>query len=306
LKRLVILDHDGGIDDYLSVLLLLTFADVDLLGVTVTPADCYIQPAVSTTRKLLDFMNAIHVPVSAGTLRGQNAFPRIWRRESFFGDALPILNEKGPPKTPLHPRPGHEHLAEMLRQARRPVHVVVTGPLSQLAWALDHDPALEGKIERLYWMGGALRTAGNVHEDPGVHDGSAEWNVYWDPHAAARVWRSAIPIMLFPLDVTDLVPVTPEFRQRLARQRRYPLSDLAGQLWAGVAHNPHYCFWDVLTTAAFGNPALVTTRPERCRVIVDGPSAGRIELCDHGRLVDAAHEVNISAFHDFLLAQFRR
>ena len=306
MKRHVILDHDGGIDDYLSVLLMLTFADVELLGVTVTPADCYIQPAVSTTRKILDFMNAAHIPVSAGTLRGQNAFPRIWRRESFFGDALPILNENGPPQTPLHPLPGHEHLVEMLREAQRPVHMVATGPLTQLAWALDHAPDIEGKIARLYWMGGALRTAGNVREDPGVHDGSAEWNVYWDPPAAARVWQSAIPIALFPLDVSERAAVTTEFRRRLARQRRYPVSDLAGQLWAGVAHNPHYRFWDVLTTAAFANPALVAIRPERCRVVVDGPSAGRIELCDNGRPVDAAYEVNLPALHDFLLAQFRR
>ena len=46
---------------------------------------------------------------------------------------------------------------------------------------------IEDKIERLVWMGGTFRTAGNVHEPE--HDGTAEWNSFWDPEAVARVWE---------------------------------------------------------------------------------------------------------------------
>ncbi|MCO6452205.1 MAG: nucleoside hydrolase [Caldilineales bacterium] len=302
--RLVILDHDGGVDDYISLLLLLTFPDVEVLGVTVTPADCYLRPALSATRKLLALMGRDDVSVSGGNLRGQNAFPRQWRKECFACDALPILNERDLPLPELDPRPGHEHLAALLAQAPRPVTLLATGPLTQLAWALGQQPGLAQKIERLYWMGGALFVPGNVHDDPGVHDGSAEWNAYWDPVAAAAVWDSPVPITLFPLDVTDQVPVTVDFRQRLARQRRYPVSDLAGQLWAGVAHNPHYCFWDVLTTAALGSPDLVSTRPELCRIIADGNEAGRtLPVKTGGRTVDMAYAVDAAALHDYLLSQ---
>ena len=123
------------------------------------------------------------------------------------------------------------------------------------------------------------------------------------PDRATNIWR----LTLVPLDVTDRVPVTTTFLQRLARQRRYPFSDLAGQLWAFVAHNPSYCFWDTLTTAALGNPALVQTRPERCRIITSGLSLGRTEPClTGGRLVDAAHAVDIAAFHELMLAQLAR
>ncbi|MEU8109379.1 hypothetical protein AB0C18_37310 [Nonomuraea muscovyensis] len=32
-----------------------------------------------------------------------------------------------------------------------------------------------------------------VHVEQPGHDGSAEWNVYWDPDAAKRVFDSAVP-----------------------------------------------------------------------------------------------------------------
>ena len=55
-KQLVLFDHDGGVDDYLATMLLLTLEQVEVLGVVVTPADCYIHSAVGATRKILDLM----------------------------------------------------------------------------------------------------------------------------------------------------------------------------------------------------------------------------------------------------------
>lgn len=62
-KQLVLMDHDGGVDDYLATMVLLTMDHIELLGVVVTPADCYIQPAVSATRKIIDLMGFSHIPV---------------------------------------------------------------------------------------------------------------------------------------------------------------------------------------------------------------------------------------------------
>lgn len=74
-KQLVLMDHDGGVDDYLATMLLLTMDHIELLGVVVTPADCYVQPAVSATRKILDLMGFSHIPVAESTVRGINPFP---------------------------------------------------------------------------------------------------------------------------------------------------------------------------------------------------------------------------------------
>ncbi len=39
--RKVYLDHDGGVDDLVSLYLLLKMEDVELVGVGVIEADCY-------------------------------------------------------------------------------------------------------------------------------------------------------------------------------------------------------------------------------------------------------------------------
>ena len=74
-KQLVLMDHDGGVDDYLATMLLLTMDRIELFGVIVTPADCYVKPAVSATRKIIDLMGFSHIPVAESTVRGINSFP---------------------------------------------------------------------------------------------------------------------------------------------------------------------------------------------------------------------------------------
>jgi purine nucleosidase len=50
-KQAVVFDHDGGIDDLLSLLLLLRLPNIDVIGVSITPADCYPDDAVLSTKK---------------------------------------------------------------------------------------------------------------------------------------------------------------------------------------------------------------------------------------------------------------
>jgi len=135
-KQLVLMDHDGGVDDYLSTALLMTMDHVQVLGIVVTPADCYIKPAVSATRKLLDLMGRSDVPVAESTVRGLNPFPRIFRRDSFTIDHFPILNENDEIRAPLVPENGQTFLARALREAPEPVALLVTGP------AAKQDPVL--------------------------------------------------------------------------------------------------------------------------------------------------------------------
>ncbi|HEY9750930.1 MAG TPA: nucleoside hydrolase, partial [Allocoleopsis sp.] len=148
-KPLVLMDHDGGVDDYLSTLLLMTMGHIHPLGVVVTPADCYIQPAVSATRKIIDLVGRAEVPVAESTVRGLNPFPRLYRRDSWVVDHLPILNEPETIQTPLLPESGQEFMVRVLRQAPEPVTLLVTGPLTTVAIALDTAPDIEAKIKEI-------------------------------------------------------------------------------------------------------------------------------------------------------------
>ena len=302
----VIIDQDGGQDDFLSTALLLTMPNVRTLGVVVTPGDCFIDPAVRVTRRLLDLMGITSVPVAESTVRGLNPFPREWRKAAYAVENFPVLIGSGEIRAPLAPEPGQHFMARTLSEAAGPVTLLVTGPLTTVAEALKIEPGIEPQIEQIVWMGGALNVPGNVNPalEPG-HDGSAEWNVYWDPPAAHEIWATGIPIVLCPLDITNHVPVTVELVRKLGEQRRFPLSDLAAHCYALVLYGEYY-FWDVLTTAYLGRPDLFTLREWETEIVATGPSAGRTKVSPGGRVIRALDTVDVEGFYEYVLEQWRR
>ncbi|BCL37919.1 nucleoside hydrolase [Nostoc sp. MS1] len=305
-KQLVLMDHDGGVDDYLATMLLLTMDHIELLGVVVTPADCYVQPALSATRKIIDLMGFSHIPVAESTVRGINPFPRLYRRDSFIVDHLPILNQNDTIHTLLLEETGQDFMVRVLREAPAPVTLMVTGPLATVAIALDKAPDIEAKIAKIVWMGGALNVPGNVEKslEPG-QDGSAEWNVYWDAVSAARVWQSQIKIIMCPLDLTNNVPVTSDLVYKMGKQRHYPISDLAGQCYALVTPQDHYA-WDVLATAYLGHPEFYQLREWETEIITTGISQGRTKVVPGGRKILAMNTVDKEAFYAYILLQWAR
>lgn len=305
-KQLVLMDHDGGVDDYLATMLLMTMDHIQLLGVVVTPADCYAEPAVSATRKIIDLMGFSHIPVALSTVRGINPFPRLYRRDSFIIDHLPILNQNETISTPLIAEPGQDFMIQMLREASEPVTVMVTGPLTTVATALEKAPEIEAKIQKIVWMGGALNVSGNVEKSlEAGQDGSAEWNVYWDPISATRVWQTQIEIIMCPLDLTNNVPVTSDIVYKMGRQRNYPISDLAGQCYALVIPQDYY-FWDVLATAYLAHPEFYQLREWETEIIPAGLSQGRTKIVPGGRKIYAMDQVNKELFYAYILQQWAR
>ncbi|MDF5715451.1 MAG: nucleoside hydrolase [Rhizonema sp. NSF051] len=305
-QQLVLMDHDGGVDDYLATMLLMTMDHIQLLGVVVTPADCYAEPAVSATRKILDLMGCSHIPVAESTVRGVNPFPRLYRRDSFIVDHLPILNQSETIRTPLIAESGQDFMVRVLSEATEPVTLMVTGPLTTVATALDKAPEISEKIQKIVWMGGALNVAGNVEKSlEAGQNGSAEWNVYWDPISAARVWQTQIEIIMCPLDLTNNVPVTSDIVYKMGRQRHYPISDLAGQCYALVIPQDYY-FWDVLATAYLAHPEFYQLREWETQIITNGLSQGRTKIVPGGRPVYAMDTVDKERFYSYILQQWAR
>lgn len=305
-KQLVLMDHDGGVDDYLATMLLMTMDNVQPLGVVVTAADCYAQPAVNATRKILDLMGFSDIPVAESKVRGINPFPNLYRRDSYVVDHFPILNQQETIITPLIAEPGEEFTVKVLQQATEPVTIMATGPLTNIATALQKAPDIEAKIKRIVWMGGALNVPGNVEKnwEPG-QDGSAEWNAYWDPISVAQVWDTQIEIIMCPLDITNNVPVTSEIVQKMGKQRNYPISDLAGQCYALVIPQDYY-FWDVLATAYLAKPEFFELKEIETEIITDGKSQGSTKIVSGGRKVSVMDKVDKQAFYNYILQQWRR
>ncbi len=305
-EKWVLMDHDGAIDDFLSVILLMTMEHLRPLGVIVTPADCYPHTATRVTRKILDLMERWDVPVAQSTVRGINPFPPEYRRDCLIIDNFPLLNTQDSLKTPLVAESGQDFMIKTLKTASHPVTLMITGPLTTLATALDFAPDIEAKIEKIVWMGGALNVAGNVEKAFALeHDGSAEWNVYWDALAAKRVWETQIPIVLCPLDITNTVPVTPNLIRQLSQQRHYPLSDLVGLCYALAIPQNYYC-WDVLATTYLAHPEFFSLQEVTTEIITIGSNEGQTKIVPQGRKILAMETVNHQQFYDYLLTQFSR
>ena len=289
--------------------MLLSYDDIHLIGISITPADTLLEGAIPATRKILDLAGRADVAVAGGTLEGPNPFPFAWRLECLRVNDLPILNRRAEPLAPVSDLAGQEFLGRALLDAGVPATLLMTGPLTNLAWALDRYPEIEDRVEELILMGGALEVDGNVRQ-PG-HDGSAEWNMYWDPPAAKRVFDSGIPITLFPLDVTNLLPVTEAFRRAFGAQYEYPLSVAAGTIWAMTAGwdlatgLPYFC-WDTLTTSYLARSDLCTFREIPVEVVPEGSSQGRTIITDGGRPVKAAMDVDADGFFAHVLETLRR
>ena len=309
MPKLILMDHDGAIDDLLSQLLVLTMPDVELIGVTVTPADCYIEPALESAYKLLQLMGKEGIPLGRGDYYGINAFPGEWRARPEIINALPMLINLPTSPDPYTYRSAPELIIDRLSTASDKVTVLMTGPCSNLVLALEQAPHLKNKIEEIVWMAGAFRTTGNVQMYQ--HDGSAEWNVFWDPVSSRRLVEYELPLTLIPLDVTNHVPVTKKFLSTLATQIDHKLSNLTGQFWAltlDTIPSYHYTYfmWDILATSYLAMPEQFTTELVKANVSTRPPNAGQTYLDDNGYVMKIATDVNTGYFYDYLLAQFKQ
>lgn len=303
----VLFDHDGSADDFLSLVLLLTMPAVDLRGVSITPADCYAEQALETTLKLLHLRQRPEVGVSVGQYHGVNAFPAEWRAKPCILNALPALINLAIDSSQVDTRPSPVFLRDALAAAPQPVTVLLTGPCTNLVHALDLQPALRSQIARVVWMGGAVDVGGNVRTYN--QDGSAEWNAFWDPAAAARLLAYQLPLTLVPLDVTNQVPVDWAFLQALARHATHPWANLASQFWATTvdtipAYEYTYFMWDVLATSYLAIPEAFHVERLELAVDVTGPSAGRTRRQPgSGHWVTMARAVDQAAFYAYLFRQ---
>ena len=295
----VYFNHDGNVDDLVSLLLILQIPDINLIGVGVTDADGFIEPAVEASRKIIDRFNTYNhsIEVAASDARPHHQFPNAWRLSSFSFNSFPMLNELGKIETPQADKPGYLDMLDKIKAQSDKTTVVMTGPLTDLAKALETDPKIADKIEKLYWMGGCLDGHGNVMY-PGF-DGTAEWNAFWDPEAVETVWSSSIPVQMVGLESTEEIPLTVKLRDHWASLRQYLMMDLIGQGYALVLNyeaDSAYYLWDVLTTLSTFYPELVETKEELSSVYVDGARAGRTYKDPNGRKIDLVTKADKDKF----------
>lgn len=221
----IIFDVDTGIDDALALILAvrLTHA-LRIVGVTTVAGNVDLESTTENTRAVLGLLDRADVPVAAGAER---PLARPLRTAPAFHGAQG-LGDASPTDWPVSRPPllDESAAAFIAREARaRPgeITVVATGPLTNLALALDRDDAVARNLAGLVIMGGAIGVPGNASP-------VAEANFFTDPEAARVVLSAGLAITLVPLDVTEQVAIDRTLFGTLRRQnqeRRSPVGDFA-------------------------------------------------------------------------------
>ena len=207
-KRRIIIDCDPGQDD--AVNLLLAFAareELEVLGVTAVAGNIPLPLTERNARLVCDIAGREDVPVHAGCARPLVRAPIT--AESVHGSTGIDGIEIREPMHRLSPVHAVDFIVETLQAATyQPVTLVPTGPLTNIAMAIERAPSILRNVEQIVLMGGAMREGGNFTP-------SAEFNILVDPHAARIVFDCGRPIIAFGLDVTHQVLATPGRIQRV-------------------------------------------------------------------------------------------
>lgn len=299
--KTIYFNHDGNIDDLVACLLFLQAPDIKLIGVSAIDADGYVDPAVEVCRKLTDRFNlrGDQLEIAKSNSRAVNQFPEDWRKAAYSFNYLPLLNRSGKVITKMAEKPAHLDMVEKIMASEQPVTLVMTGPLTDLARALEINPQIADNIEKLYWMGGSLDGHGNVVQVNA--DGTQEWNAFWDPFALATVLKSNIPMQIIGLESSEELPLTDELRMHWASLSEHPAMDLVAQGYCLLVNPPiptsQLYFWDVLTVISALYPEVVlTTKKHKVRVITQGLAAGRLEDDPAGREITLVTKADKNLF----------
>lgn len=200
MTRPIIIDTDPGIDDAVAILLALAAPELEIRGLVAVAGNVALATTEHNARAILQLAGRSEIPVRAGCPRPLGR--RRVEAERHHGSAGLGDLVLSAPDAPRHPQHGVMWLVETLgRAAPGGVTLCALGPLTNVAAALVLAPEIAAGIGELVLMGGGTR--GNVTP-------AAEFNIHSDPHAAAVVFDSGVPITMVPLDATREVRATPD------------------------------------------------------------------------------------------------
>lgn len=277
----VIVDDDGSADGMIGLLCLLQDPQFQVKAVTICQGLAHPDVFAPLAARMLARVERRGIPVAAGRLaplQGTNAFPEAWRGDTdrFWGVDLPAT---APAPSRL---PAAQLLVQTIRRSPRPVIIVATGPLTNVAEALRLSPGIAAKIRLVEVMGGAVWTAGNVgREWPAIDNQVAEWNIWVDPVAAHEVLASGVRVRFMPLDVTDKVVFYPDdaIAWRATGTAEGKLAaDLLDYLHRQIS--PTGCsVWDALAAVDIGDPRACWARDVHIEIVTEpGPRQGMTAL----------------------------
>lgn len=214
----VILDCDPGIDDAISILTALASPDeLEVLAITTSAGNVGLDQTTRNACALRSLAGRNDVPVYAGADR---PLVRALQEARHVHGATGLGPDTQIPEgAPADDLPAVEYLVRTLCDAApSSITLVPTGPLTNIAAALQRAPDIAQAIDQIVLMGGAYREGGNI-------TASAEFNIFTDPDAARVVLECGRPVTMIGLDATYQFRITPD-RMAALKAMDHPVTDL--------------------------------------------------------------------------------
>jgi inosine-uridine nucleoside N-ribohydrolase len=304
-----ILDCDPGHDDMVAILLAAAHPRIELLAITTVAGNGTLERTTHNARAVCSLAGIRDVPIAAGAagplVGSLRTAPHVHGESGLDGAEL-----AGADDVPLASEHAVELMARLLRETARPVTLVPTGPLTNVALLLRTYPDLAAHVREIVLMGGSTGV-GNIEP-------RAEFNIHVDPEAADVVFSSGLPVTMCGLDVTHQALATEAVLERL-RGLGTPLADTVVRL-LGFFRDRYRDIWglpappvhDPVAVARVIDPGLVRCQAAHVAVELHGTHTRGATVCDlagvTGRTPNAsvALELDAAGFWDLVVAAVDR
>ncbi|KAG9123004.1 Uridine nucleosidase 1, partial [Ceratobasidium sp. 392] len=200
-----------GHDDAIAILMALYAPNVELMGISTVHGNASSTNTFTNAIRLLYAYGAGNkVKVYAGAaqplLRPIRADPEIHGADG-LGGVIGLPGPENPNVTnlfneskPLRAIRGLEAAAKQCAENNTKLHIIASGPLTNIALFSASHPELIPHIEQIIFMGGGVGI--------GNRSAVAEFNILCDPEAAQMVLNLDIPKVMIPLNVTHTAILT--------------------------------------------------------------------------------------------------
>ena len=315
-QKKMILDLDTGVDDALAIAYAVAAPDVDLIGIVSSYGNNLLDVCAENSLKLLELLGQTDVPVYKGLPHSSTSdhFDVMQVSKDIHGDNGIGDVDLPEPKRALEEMSGVDFYIEAAHQYGQDLIIIPTGPMTNLAAALEKDPEIAHLIGNVTFMGGALTVEGNVTD-------VAEANINQDAKAADVVLRSDLPLTMVGLDVTLRTLLTKKETQQwreLGTKSGIAFADITDfyiDAYYNLDIDKNGCaLHDPLAVGVSLDPTFVTTISLFMKVIYDEHNYGRT-IGDKDRLndpnpntkvaVDVDKERYLATFMDLLTNLFK-
>jgi inosine-uridine nucleoside N-ribohydrolase len=203
----IIFDTDPGTDDALALMLALNSPELDVRAITVVPGNVTAAMGLENALRMVSLANRCDIPVARGAQHP--LFQKLITAEFWHGKNGLANIELPPSKCKVDSRFGPDVIIQLVHASPHEITLVLVGPLTNIALAVEKDPSIVPLVKEVILMGGSI-SGGNVNA-------AAEANIYNDPEAAQIVFQAGWPLTMVGLEVGDKALVTHKYLDQLGQ-----------------------------------------------------------------------------------------